>query len=86
MISKTFFEYQETTQGGEPIGEKERVWYRDLPAKVSLRCPRMDMKKLAHLIAIAMHGGPVDLSHFERGALIYSARLQLISDRLESPS
>ncbi len=87
MISKTFFEYYETSADGEAREKPRRIWLRDLPTTVSLRCPAMPKTKLAHLIAIAMHGGPVDLTHFERGALVYSARLQMIrKEPSESPA
>jgi hypothetical protein len=77
MIEKTYFDYFETTQDGAPKEAARPIWLRDLPVTVSLRCPAMSKKKLAHLIDIAMYGGPVDLTHFEKGALVFSARIQL---------
>ncbi len=77
-ISRSYFEFYETDHEANPTEQKVKVYLGDLRAKVLLRCARFDGKKLAHLIDIAMEGGPVDLTHFERGALVWSARLQLI--------
>jgi hypothetical protein len=73
----TMFTLQETKGDGEAKGEPRRLSYHELPAAIALRVPRMKVKQLKHFIdlAVAHPTHPVDVTHWERGALIYSARL-----------
>lgn len=75
---------QETNSGGDPISPVARYRYSEIRAAISLRCPRIDLKKLQHLIDIACQavGHPVDVTHFERGALTFSARLICVDNTL----
>ena len=74
------FKYQKTTSDGENIGAPEVMSLRSLRARLSLVCPRMPLEKMEHFIALAHagKGGPVDVTHFERGALVFSVRLWCI--------
>lgn len=79
------FLYIETDAEGN---EKERprlIHYSEMRTAVRLRCPRIDDKKLRRLLEIACTtpGYPVDLTHFEKGALVYSARIKWQGTKLD---
>lgn len=73
---------QETTSDGTPTGEAKRYTYHEIHAAISLRCPRMNAKQLRHYVdlACAAVGHPVDVTHWERGALMFSARLVCVKN------
>ena len=76
----TVFEFQQTHNNGDPIGELRQYKYSEIHAAISLRCPGMNVKRLKHFIdlAVAAKGGPVDVSHWVRGAMVWSARIRTI--------
>ena len=71
--------FHETDSGGNAREKTRTVHHREIEHVILLRCPRMDRKKLAHFLALAnaAPNHPIDVTHFERGALAFSARLLL---------
>lgn len=76
---REYFQVCVTDAQGNPLGAVERLNdKREILAYFSLRCPRMDLKALRHFIELARvapDGPGVDVTHWEDGRMLFSARL-----------
>lgn len=79
------FYFYETTPSGDPKEKPKRIHHREIETVVMLRCRRMNRNQLKHFIELAMAAPnhPVDITHFERGALVFSARM--LMEQKEEP-
>jgi hypothetical protein len=73
---KSYFEFYETDAEANPKTEKRRIEFSDIAVTLSLRYPG-PVRQLRHFIQLACSapGHPVDVTHWQEGALVYSARI-----------
>jgi len=74
------FQFCRTSADGTALEAPQRLGHRDVITRVSLECPRMPARQLAHYLALAAAapGHPVDVTHWEDGRLMYAARIERV--------